>query len=397
MPKLRRSTIVPYLLVCLLALCPLALLAGCSGESKSSGIATAAASNLPNRDELRRQLDEVLDYTYENRHLNLREHAAWQIVHGTLAFKRQYKVERDGELVPVIDYLLGGGQMNGWSFEPGIILDEKTGRRGLRSIVEQGSKTGQGHPDQWLGYLSDCDLKPEDTIKVGDSTYTIEDYVHQIEWDVPRNVEKEYSWTLMALTTYRPTNYQWIASDGQQWTIEKLVRIEAEHDLNASACGGTHRLTGLTMALNRHLVQGGTLEGGWKPADQKIQEAIQTAQRYQNPDGSFSSNYFQRPGNSPDLAQKLGTTGHTLEFITLAATNQQFNQPWVERAAGKLCDLFRKTQQVPLECGALYHAANALVLYRERVFGERTFPRSAESEGDVAPPITPTAASQEVN
>ena len=34
-----------------------------------------------------------------------------------------------------------------------------------------------------------------------------------------------------------------------------------------------------------------------------------------------------------------------------------------------MCDLFRKTEKLPLECGALYHAAHGLVLYRERVFG----------------------------
>jgi hypothetical protein len=199
------------------------------------------------------------------------------------------------------------------------------------------------------------------------------DYVGQVLWDVPRNVQQEYSWTLIGLTTYLPTDHTWTASDGKQWSIEQLVRIEAEHDLHSSACGGSHRLIGMTMALNRHLEQGGKIEGGWKLADQRIQDAIKTARAFQNPDGSFSINYFQRTGRSPDLAQNLGSTGHTLEFLTLAMTDEQLREPWVQRAALNLCEIFRKTRDYPLECGALYHAAHGLVLYRHRLFGPRTY------------------------
>ncbi len=330
---------------------------------------TPSLAELSSDDELKTQIDRALDITFQRR-LNLRVNHAWQIVHGTLAFKHDFTVEREtGEVVPVIEYLMNGGRMKGWSFEPGDKF-ENVGRRGLRAIVEQGSKEGQGHPDQWLGYLSDCGLQPDDEIKVGSDVFTVQDYLYQIEWDVPRNPEREYSWTLMALTAYHPTDYEWTASDGKTWTIAQLMDIEADHDLSASACGGSHRLVGLTLALNRHLDQGGKLDGAWKKADDKIQQALKTAREWQNPDGTLSSNYFSRPGHSPDLAQALGTTGHTLEFVVLAATDQEFKQPWVKRAAEKLCTLFVKTKDVSIECGALYHAAHSLVIYRKRMYGE---------------------------
>jgi hypothetical protein len=221
---------------------------------------------------------------------------------------------------------------------------------------------------------------------VDGATYDLEDLVRQVEWDVPRNATQEYSWTLMGLTTYRPSHYQWTASDGQAWSIARLVEIEAGQDLNTSACGGSHRLVGLTLAVNRHLTQGGKLEGAWKLADERIQQAIATAREYQNPDGSFSANYFQRPGIAPDLAQALGTTGHTLEFLVLALDEQQVREEWVRRAAAFLASAFQRTQHVSLECGALYHAAHGLVLYRQRLFGPRTSPRAGEksrAEDDV--------------
>ena len=45
----------------------------------------------------------------------------------------------------------------------------------------------------------------------------------------------------------------------------------------------------------------------WNRAGEVVQQAILDAKRHQNPDGSFSTNYFARPGSSPDLAQNLAT------------------------------------------------------------------------------------------
>lgn len=331
-----------------------------------------AVANVREDESLRERLDEAIDLALRYRRLNLTDHAAWQIVHGAMAFQRAFLIQMTSdpgsELVSAIDYALGGGTMRGWDFEPGTVFDQETGRRGLRSLMDPGSKAGQGHPDQWLGYLAECGFPPEESIRVGDDTFTIADLVKQAEWDVPRNMAQEFSWTLMALSAYRPPDYTWTASDGQTWSIERLVEIEAEHDLATSACGGCHRLFALASALNRHLAAGGELTGAWVKAHDKIQDSIQKARDYQNPDGSFSTNYFQRPGRSADLSQNLGATGHILEFLTAALTQEELEQPWVRKAALKVADIFVKTKDIPLECGALYHAAHGLVLYRARIF-----------------------------
>jgi hypothetical protein len=332
------------------------------------------SGDLPSGPELQQRLDESILLVLQQRRLKLETHAAWQIIHGAMAFQRAFPVEQDGRLVSALDYALSGGRIRGWDFDPGIVLDPETGRRGLRAVLQPGSKEGQGHPDQWLGYLAECGLSADATMHVGNQDYTVADLVAQAEWDVPRNAEQEFSWTLMALTSYRPTTYQWTASDGQSWNIEKLVGIEVGHDLNASACGGTHRLYGLSMALNRHVAQGGAITGEWQRADAKIQEAIAVARETQNADGSFSTNYFARPGTSADLAQSLGTTGHILEFLSLAMTDEQVQERWVRRAALRLCEILQQTKDVELECGALYHATHGLILYRKRLFGPLEFP-----------------------
>ena len=60
-----------------------------------------------------------------------------------------------------------------------------------------------------------------------------------------------------------------------------------------------------------------------------------------------------------------------LEFLSIAVSDEDLGRPWIRRAAARLCALFQKTRRVPLECGALYHAAHGLALYRERMFGQR--------------------------
>ncbi len=343
---------------------------GCNGGRTPDRAASEATHQVSTQD-LCEQLDEALVSTFEDRHLSLQEHAAWQILHGVLAYQQSFLVDYRGQRVSAVQHVLDGGQMNGWTMQ--VVIDSATGQRGLRALLEPGTQTGQGHADQWLAVLAQCGLLPTQPIKIGEDVLTLQDYVAQVQWDVPRNLEREYSWTLIGLTSYLPTDAQWPASDGQTWGIEKLVEIEAGQELGSSACGGTHRLIGLAMALNRHLAQGGQVTGVWRQADQVIQAAIEHARKFQNPDGSFSTRYFEGPGSSPDLAQNLGTTGHILEFLALAMTDQQLQEQWVQRAAAHLCDLFRRTAQVPLECGALYHAAHGLVLYRERLFGPRSY------------------------
>ncbi len=349
------------------------LFSGCSGENAASAPERFAEETaLPDDDELRRELDEVLDFTYTRR-LNTREHAAWQILHGALAYKREFMVENDGQLVSAVNFMLDGGRIRGW--DAVVVVDEQNNRRGLRAQLALGSKQGQGHYDQWLAVLAQCDLPPTQQLVVDGQTVTIEDYVRQVQLDMHLNRDREFSWTLIGLTTYLPTNAEWTDALGKHWDIAELVQVEADYDIGEGACGGTHRLIGMTMAVNRHLAQGGKLEGPWKAADDRIQEAIRRARDYQNTDGTLSTNYLLRGGNSPDLAANLGATGHVLEFLTLAMTDEQLNEPWVKRAALSLCQLFRKTKDIPLECGALYHAAHGLVLYRERLFGPRTFGR----------------------
>jgi hypothetical protein len=359
------------------------VLAGCGSQGGSVTEATPVASGgaadakaLPSDEEILKQIDDVLEWTYEHRRLSVNEQAAWQIIHGALPYKREFLVSDGTKDVSAVNYVLAGGKMPGWNLRRGDLLDEQTMRYGVKSLVEE-DKKGQGHCDQWLGYLSDCQLPLDEKVIVEGHEHTIQDWIDQIKLDVVENPTDEYSWTLMCLTAYYPTDYAWKAKDGSDWNIEKLVEIELGHDLDQSACGGTHRMTGLTMAFNRHVAAGKPLTGQWAKLAERIKECQTKAQQYQNEDGSLSSNYFARPGKAADLALAVGSAGHVLEFLTTSMDKEELQQEWVKRAVLDICKVFRKTKAVDVECGALFHAAHGLVLYREKVYGPRTFAKDA--------------------
>ncbi len=341
---------------------------GCKPEQAESS-ATLTESTAIDTASLCDRIDAVLAHARDGRRLNTTDHAAWQVVHGILAFGDDFPVEHDSTTSPALQYLLSGGQLTGWTLRPGS--------NGVLAVLDPGSKTGQGHPDQWLGYLSQCSLEgmPLDSeLTAGGATYRVSDLLDQAKHDL--RAGQEATWTLMAFSTYMPPDATWTAGDGTEWTLEKLVSMEAAADLAESACGGSHRLYGLAVAINRYLAATGLnptdLTGGWAEAEARIQQAIETARRFQQPDGSFSTSFFERPSSSPDVFAKIGSTGHTFEFLAMALERDRLDEPWVQRAADALVTLLEQTADVAVECGGLYHAAHGLVLYRARICGDAT-------------------------
>jgi hypothetical protein len=175
----------------------------------------------------------------------------------------------------------------------------------------------------------------------------------------------------MALATYLPPDAAWKSRDGTKWTTERVVRMEAENDISASACGGAHRLYALVLALRKHMAATGTprerLAGGWAVAADVIDDAVERARAFQQADGSFSIHSFDRPGTSADVFAKLSATGHVFEVVAAALDDRRLAEPWVTRAADRLVGLLEQTGDIDLECGGLYHAAHGLLLYRQRV------------------------------
>lgn len=348
--------------------------------------------NMPD-DELVERLDAAIEHAFRHRRLNTRDHAAWQIIHAVIPFGRNLLIEDpQGNVVRAMDYVFDGGVMRGWNLQPGVRLSD--GRTGVVAILEEGSSTGQGHKDQWLGYMavssvthSDAPLLLETKLKVRGEEHTIRDWVDQIKADIHDG--RERGWSLMALSQYLKSTDKWTAGDGQEWTLDRVMGVEAAKDFRQESCGGTHALGGMTIALLNYLKETGAdiavegpnqgrlvdkdgdpVAGGYAAANDRIQEAIRLSKAYQQPDGSFSSMYFQGSEHNRELEDRFRKTGHTLEFLCLSLSHEQLSAPWIRRAVIHLIDVLDRTEQTPLECGSLYHGLSGLVLYRKRMFDE---------------------------
>jgi hypothetical protein len=348
------------------SLAALVFLEGCSKQSSSGPTFTA---KLPNDDSLRQRIDAAIDHTLNNRTLNTRTHNAWQVVHGILPYGFAFQIEHDGQRIGALEWLLSGGALKGWDLGPGD--------HGVLAKLDPGSKAAQGHPDQWIGYLSQGGLDGlhglplDQPITVQGTQYTVKDLLTQTEWDL--RAGNEACWTLMAESAYRPIDYEWTAGDGEKWNEERLIGIEATASVGTEAsCGGTHRLYGLSVALNHYMKETGKtpdqLTGGWKKAYDVVQDCVNKAKAFQLPDGNFSANFFVRTGRSPEVDTTLHATGHTLEWLAVTLNDEQLQEPWVTAAVARLCQLLEDNADRELDCGALYHAARGLRLYRARRF-----------------------------
>ncbi len=174
----------------------------------------------------------------------------------------------------------------------------------------------------------------------------------------------------MGLAPYLPSTAKWIAKDGNEWSMDHIIKHEATEDLSISACGGSHLLYALAVALNRRKLEGQPITEGWLDAQNKIDAAIETAKRFQQPDGSFSTNFFDRASTARDIGVRINTTGHTLEFLAMALPAERLNEPWVTKAVLSLVKMLEATKDLDVECAGLYHAVHGLRVYRARMFGE---------------------------
>lgn len=355
-------------------------------ELQTASNETPRSVEVPKEEGLRELLDRTLDFTQHGREMSLEDHAAWQLLHGVLAFGENFEILSAGQKVNAVDWVFDGKPMKGWTIN--------ATPQGLRAEIEAG-KYGQGHDDQWMAILSQWNVPATRPITVRGKEYSVQDLIDRTKYDCYEG--KESSWTIIVLSKHLdPMDQTWVGTDKQEWSLERLVAMEAgaqygdaemaQDEIANSACGGMHRLIGLSIALNNYKAAhpGVELKGGWLAAQQRIDWAVAAARELQLPTGAFSIAFLFRSANSNNLDEHLAATGHTLEFLTFALSKKQLEEPWVQKAVVYMCNLLDRTKHLDLECGGLYHAVHALVLYREKVFGPREGEPRPQGAGELA-------------
>jgi hypothetical protein len=300
----------------------------------------------------------VLD-NFAGRPLNTGRQCSWEIMHRIVAYGIKTEVRRDGptgQPVNAIGWILMGGRCNGVPLlQPG------------RDQIYLGVGPGvQGHPGQFLGMLAQSHVSPESPFELGGRQYTVADLIAQEKRDI--NSQMELTFKLIALSYYLNSDDKWTTNDGETWSIARLVQEEIRQPMHNAACGGSHRLFGLSSAFLMREKEGLPIDGEFKRA----QTYIHDYQRYtlgtlQNPDGSFSTDWFTRPANAPDTARKIQTTGHMLEWLVFSLPDADLHDPRVIKAVDFVADTLNAEPDRDWSVGPLGHALHALAIYSHRI------------------------------
>lgn len=308
---------------------------------------------------LRSRMRTVLSFYYR-KPLNTVEHDPWELMHGMLAYELHSRVRDGGPKGP---YMTSIGHLcfNRASKRQQMMMVDGDGRLDVRVGVGL-----QGHKGQLLAMLAQCNVSPEYPIRVDSRDFTIRDLSESEQRSC--YAKTELTFKLIGLGHYLGSDAKWLNEQGESWDIPRLIREEREQPIRGAACGGTHRLAGLSLAFRRREARGESLDGEYAQAARFVSQYQSYAFKLQNDDGSLSTEWFRGPGKEEDIDRRLRTTGHLLEWLVYSLPDDQLRSYRTVKAVNYLTNLLAGNADHEWHLGSIGHAVHALVLYDKRVF-----------------------------
>ena len=332
-------------------------------QVKATGGKTTARPVLTPEMIVRRDKIEHCLASYYPAHVNADILRPWSIMHGLIAFGQDTLILTGDKRIDAVDYLCANGRGNDRR-----ILHVKNGK--LQARKGDGY---QGHHGQLLSMFAQSNVPIDHPIEVDGQSFTVADLV-ELEKKSCRS-RTELTFQLIGLAHYLDSDDRWKNSQGQNWNIPRMISEEIVQPINGAACGGTHRLMGLSYAVEKRKESGKPLTGQWQRADNFIEQYQKYAMKLQNRDGSFSTDWFVGLSDSGKNADKIRTTGHILEWLAFSMTPEQLQDPQIDDAVDFLAEVMvdvpkNKIGVGPRDVGPKGHALRALRLYETTVFGE---------------------------
>jgi hypothetical protein len=315
---------------------------------------------------------------YYPKHLNTRDHSPWEVMHGIIAYGVDAKLFRGasrGEEVNAI----------GWMCFNGACRGEQLFYLNNNEIVARQGPGLQGHFGQFLAIIAQCHVNRNYPMNVNGRSFTLESLIEHEKLDC--RAGEELTFKLIGLMHYLDSEATWQNREGQPWSLQRLVREELKQPIRGAACGGTHRLMGLSYAVNKRLQRGQPVNGEFSRAQIFINDFHRYTFGLQNPDGSFSTEWFVRRGANPDIDRRVKTSGHITEWLAFSLDEQNLQDPRMVRAVDYLATLLVDGRDHNWEIGPLGHALHSLRIYDRRMF------RPFDQPGTVAAWLNPAGPS----
>lgn len=278
----------------------------------------------------------------------------WAVMHALIAFGADYELQHGDSRVNAI----------GWMCHNGTCRTQRMFTPRGNGFVPNVGAGVQGHEGQFLSILAQSNVPLDYPIQIGTNQFSVEDLVR---YEMATCKERsELTFKLIGLSYYLDSNKQWKANDGRVWSIQKLIQEELAQPVVGSACGGTHRLMGFSFAVRQRAMQGQPIDGQFARANQFVKAYIDYTWKLQNPDGSFSTSWYEGRGNEPNDERKVQTTGHMLEWLMYTLPDSEINQPRVQKSIDFLLSKIYDKKEHNWPIGPRGHATRAIALYQAR-------------------------------
>ena len=291
----------------------------------------------------------------------------WTVFHGILGSgldKTMLTDPKTKKKTNAIEYICAGGEIRGMQFLPTT--------HGLDVLTAKGFElqgVAQGHQDQFIAEMAQWGMPRDKKFKVGGKDFTFEDFTRHAKMRASTTKQQELSWAIIIIAQYYGSDHKWTNQYNEELRFEDVVKYEVDAPIDQAACGGTHRLFGMTWAYHLHRKNGGASTGAWKEVEAKIADYKKRARKLQKSDGSFPTDYFVGAAHADDPHLRIGAAGHIVEWLSLAMTDDELRSDWMQLAVSSLARMIVDMERAEVDGGALYHAAHGLHLYHTRVFG----------------------------
>lgn len=325
----------------------------------------------PRMKALKSRLEAVMNF-YRPKMVNSRDKGHWATMHSFIAFGVDKELRLGGP---------SGRKVNaiGWICWNEMLAGERLFYLRNGKIHARTGPGLQGHHGQFLGMLAQSRVRADYPMKISGRNFTVADLIkREQETCVPRS---ELTFKLIGLSHYLDSEETWKDEHGRNWSISRMVKEELAQPITGAACGGTHRLFGLTYAVKKRRKQGYEIDGQFARAEKFLDDFQKYTFKLQNSDGSYSTQYFAARGSDSRVAKRLETTGHTAEWLTLLLDEEQVRSDRMVKSMEYLSGMLYQGRHHEWKIGPLGHGLHAINMYHERVFGDR-FPESMQVASD---------------
>jgi hypothetical protein len=334
----------------------------------------------PRLEQLKVHVRRAMAAHYQ-RPVNARENTPWEVFHWIIAYNVDAQIRPSGprdKPRTAVGWLCYNQPCAGKK-----LLELRQGK--IHPVYGVGL---QGHEGQFLAILAQSAVMADYPMRVANQDFTVEDLIRSEQLGCESGQDVELMFKLIGLSHYLELNAVWKNSKGERWDIPRLIREEIAKPIQGSACGGTHRLMGLSYAMQMRLRRGEPLDGEFLRAATYIRQYQQYALGLQNPDGSFSTAWLARREARQDIDRRLQTTGHILEWMVFSLTDEELRDPRIIKSVEYLSGILLGNRGHKWEIGPLSHGLRALSLYDRRVFKPFDAPPTEVAERP-EPPLPP--------